>query len=171
MAFLSDEKLAVVCNRSELIVFGLKTNATETLFGGLPSPGSPDSLEIRGLAISGNGQRLAVAGMRRAKRKGILGGDGVFDVPRYGEVQVWDAVAMKPLATFVGKPSEKFAEVALDHSGQRVAAVTTGVHYNSSMFEAMQFSEEARPRGPRRVYLWQMPAGPAAKSRTQELDQ
>jgi hypothetical protein len=123
--------------------------------------GGPD-LEIRSLAVSGDDRRLAVAGMRMGKRPGTFGGAMygafVYDAPMYGEVQVWDAVAMKLLATIKGRPDEKFSLVALDETGGRIAAVTYGVEYNSGMFSAMQQAAELRPALARRVYVWEMRA-------------
>jgi hypothetical protein len=122
---------------------------------------NPDSLEIRSLAVSGDGRRFAVAGMRMGKRQGVFqpAGTFVFDVPMHGEVQVWDAVGMKLLATLKGKPSEKFALVSLDGTGQRVAAVTTGVEYNSRMSDAAQQGAEWNPKAKAslRVCVWEVP--------------
>jgi hypothetical protein len=99
--------------------------------------------------------------MRMDKRLGTFGGamSGafVYDAPRYGEVQVWDAVAMKLLATIKGRPDEKFSLVALNETGGRIAAVTYGVEYNSGMFSAMQQAAELRPASARRVYVWELP--------------
>jgi len=124
----------------------------QTLFGG---PG----LEICSLAVSGDGRRLAVAGMRMGWRRGVFApaGDGVYDVPMYGEVQVWDAAGAKLLATFKGKSHEKFGNVALDKSGQLVAAVTTGVKYDKNMTGTMQQGMELRPTGLLRVSVWNVP--------------
>jgi hypothetical protein len=120
-------------------------------------------LEIRGLAASGDGRRLAVAGMRMDKRPGAPFGAGgpdsfVYDVPSHGEVQVWDAVALTRLATLQGQPDEKFSLVALDETGQRLAAVTDGVAYNSGMTGAQQQAAEMTPPPVRRVYVWELPA-------------
>jgi len=121
------------------------------------------SLEIRSLAASGDGRRLAVAGMRMDKRPGAFFGAGgpdsfVYDVPSHGEVQVWDAVALTCLATIQGKADEKFSLVALDETGRRITAVTDGVAYNPGMTGAMQQAAELKPGPARRVYVWELPA-------------
>jgi len=116
-------------------------------------------LEICSLAVSGDGRRLAVAGMRMGWRRSVFApvGDGVYDVPLYGEVQVWDTVDAKLLRSFQGRPTEKFGNVALDESGQRVAAVTTGVAYHQNMTGTMQQGAERSPAGPLRVSVWDLP--------------
>jgi hypothetical protein len=120
-------------------------------------------LEIRSLAAAGDGRRLAVAGMRMDKRPGAplgAGGPGsfVYDVPSHGEVQVWDTVALKCVATIQGQSDEKFTLVALDETGRRIAAVTDGVAYNPGMTGAMQQSAELKPAPARWVYVWELPA-------------
>lgn len=125
----------------------------QTLIG---NPG----FEIRSLAVSGDGRRLAVAGMRMAWRKGVFApaGDGVYDAPLHAELKVWDAVEMKLLVTIQGRSDEKFARVALNETGGRVAAVTTGVTYNSRMSRTEQQGQELAPASPRRVYVWELPS-------------
>lgn len=117
-------------------------------------------LEIRSLAVSGDGRRLAVAGMRMAWRQGVFApaGDGVYDVPVNAELQVWDAVEMRLLATIKGRPDEKFAQVALDETGGRVAAVTFGGTYYSKMSFAEQQGSEQAPASTRHAYLWELPS-------------
>lgn len=159
LAFLTGQKLAAVFDWEELSVFALNTNASTTLLQS-PRTMNNDSLEIRSLAVSGDGRRMAVAGMRMGKRPGFWAPKGsfVFDVPMHGEVQVWDAVGMKVLSTIKGNPNEKFSQVALDDSGQRVIAVTTGVQYTPRMNNAMQQSEERAPKASPRVHVWELPA-------------
>ncbi len=117
-------------------------------------------LEIRSMAVSGDGRRLAVAGMRMAWRPGVFvpAGDGVFDSPVNAELQIWDAVEMKLQATIKGRPDEKFAQVALSQTGGRVAVVTTGATYDSKMTGAQQQGLELSPPPSRRVYVWELPA-------------
>lgn len=126
---------------------------SQTLIG---KPG----LEIRSLAVSGDGRRLAVAGMRMAWRQGVFAppGDGLYDVPVNAELQIWDAVEMKLLATIKGRPDEKFAQVALDETGGRVAAVTFGVTYYAKMSFGEQQESERAPASARRVYFWELPS-------------
>ena len=162
VAFLANDRLAAVFDAQELSIFALtgKSIATAdqpvtTLLRHAPMSG-PDSFEIRSLAVSGDGRRMAVAGMRMGKRPGFFApkGDFVFDVPMHGEIQIWNADDKKLLKTIKGKPSEKFALVTLDATGERIAAVTTGVLYTSRMTGAMQQGEELAPKGTPRVYIW-----------------
>jgi len=119
-------------------------------------------LEIRSLGASGDGRRLAVAGMRMDKRRAFFGAGGsdsyVYDVPQHAEVEVWDVVAPQRLATIQGKADEKFSLVALDEAGRRIAAVTDGVDYNPGMTGAMQQGAEMKPASVRHVYVWELPA-------------
>ncbi|PYI86963.1 MAG: hypothetical protein DME26_07800 [Verrucomicrobia bacterium] len=159
LGFLAAQRLAVVFNSLELSVLERNTNASATLLR-YPQMSDSDSLEIRSLVVSGDGNRLAVAGMRMGRRQGFAqpAGTFVFDVPMHGEVQVWDAVGMELVATLKGRPDEKFSRVALDDTGQRVATVTTGVEYHSSMTGAMQQSEELTVKRSLRVCVWNVPS-------------
>ena len=162
LTFLDGGRLAAVFNQETLLAFSLPTNVSTTLIprqSGTAKEGS----DIRGLAVSGDGRRLVSAGMRMGTQPGPFSGGTVCDVPMHGEVQVWDSASLKLVATLKGLATEKFSTVALDNTGQRVAAVTTGVAYNPRMGRAMQYSAEYAPQGPRRVYLWDLSSPTSTK--------
>ncbi len=157
MAFLQNSRLAVVFNNTTLGLWSLENEGCAPL---IPEAMPKESqLEIRGLAVSGDGKRLAVAGMRMGPRQGFLAPPGsfVFDAPMHGEAQVWDTEEGKLLATFKGKSSEKFANVAMDASGGRIAVVSTGVSYAATMTGAEQQSAEMFRPGAPRVTVWRVP--------------
>ena len=121
----------------------------------------PTAFEIRDLALSGDGRRLAVAGMRMKSRRGVMApaGDMVYDVPLHGEVQIWDVASAKVLTTLRGRPTEMFVKVALNQTGDRVAAVHNGVSIQPNWTSAMQQSYARNPTEPLRVTVWDLPAG------------
>jgi hypothetical protein len=88
---------------------------------------------------------------------GDPGAGAVFDVPQRGEIQVWNAVPLRLLATIKGTAEEKFGAVALDAAGKRVAAVTTGVRYTANMNLSQQQAAERSPLGPYGVEAWDVP--------------
>lgn len=157
VAFLSSSNLAMVCGGA-LAVLSVGTNLTPVVVAN-PTGTPKERLEIRAFGVSADGKRLAVAGMRMASRKsyGDPGGGPVFDGPQQGEIQVWEAVPLRLLVTIRGNADEKFSGVALDGSGKRVAAVTSGVRYTAKMNYYMQQAAERSPPGPYRVAAWDVP--------------
>ena len=155
VAFLSNSNLALVCGGA-LAVLSVKTNLT-TLAVTNAAATPKERLEIRTLAVSSDGTRLAIAGMRMASRPSLGDTGTVFDVPQLGEVQVWNAMPLQLLKTIHGAPDEKFGNVAIDAAGKRVVAVTTGVQYTAKMTGPMQQSAEQSPPGPYRVTIWDVP--------------
>jgi len=157
VAFLSASNLAVVCGGA-LAVLSVGTHMTALAVTNPASP-SQERLDIRGLGVSANGTRLAVAGMRMGARAsmGDPGAGPVFDVPQQGEIQVWDVTPLRRRMTIKGSDEEKFGFVAVDVAGKRVAAVTTGVHYTSRMNNSQQQQVERNPPGPYRVGVWEVP--------------
>jgi len=160
IAALDDHRLAVVAGRHDLWVINPIARTRTVWIAGSPNPG-PTALEIRDLALSGDGRRLALAGMRMSPRAGMMAaaGDKVYDVPLHGEVQLWDVATAKVLTTLRGGPTEKFVKVALDHTGNRVVAVHNGVSIKPKWNGAMQQSAAFKPGEPLRVTLWDLPAG------------
>jgi WD40 repeat protein len=154
VAFLSNSNLAVVCVGA-LGVLDAETNLSALVVKN-PTGTPKERLEIRALAVSADGNRLAVAGMRMASRHsfGDPGAGPVFDVPEHGEIQVWEAFPLRLLVTIQGSADEKFSGVALDPTGNRVAAITTGVRYTPKMNNVMQQGAEHSPTGPYRVVAW-----------------
>ena len=106
-----DERVSALRNRQTLISGLIFT------YAGRPPEGG--SLEIHGLAASGDGRRLAVAGRSMTWRWGdsVLGQRMPVIVPLNAEVQVWDAVEMKLLVTLKGPEDAIFRQVALDQAG------------------------------------------------------
>jgi WD40 repeat protein len=157
VAFLSSSNLAVVCGGA-LAVLSVGTDLSALAVTN-PAGTPKERLEIRALAVSADGQRLALAGMRMASRPsaGDPGAGGVFDVPQHGEIQVWNVVPLRLFTTIQGKADEKFGSVALEAAGKRVAAVTTGVRYTAKMTNSAQQSAELSPPGPYRVTTWDVP--------------
>lgn len=155
---LDDHRVAVAVNDHELRVIDPIANTRTIWIAGNPVPG-PTALEIRDIALSADGRRLALAGMRMHSRAGFMAaaGDRVFDVPGHGEVQIWDVTTARLLTTFKGRPHEKFVRVALNPSGSRAAAVHNGVFIKPSWTAAMQQSGAFRPTEPLRVTLWDVP--------------
>ncbi len=155
ICFLSATNVAAVFNEATLALlnFGNKLTLGPLLD---VNGGTKGSLEIRALAVSADGRRLAVGGMRMASRPAIFAGRGevVFDVPQEAEIQVWDAVQAKLLKRIEGPPGDKFGQVAMDKAGQRVAGVTTGVRYNSAMLGPAQQSAELKRTDSLRVLVW-----------------
>jgi hypothetical protein len=103
VAFLSTSNLVAVCGGALAV---LRVGADLTLLSVTsPAATTKDALEIRALGVSADGKRLAVAGMRMASRPGAWAakGDVVFDVPQYGEIQVWDAVQLRLRLTIHGR--------------------------------------------------------------------
>ncbi len=157
---LDDHRVAISINDHELRVIDPIANTKVLWIAGHPIPG-PTALQIRDLALSGDGRRLAVAGMRMKSRPGVMApaGDVVYDVPLHGEVQVWDVATAKVLTTLQGRPTEKFVKVAVDHTGSRVAAVHNGVSIKPNWTSAMQQSLSRTPTEPLRVTVWELPGG------------
>ena len=157
---LDDHRVANSVNDHELRVIDPIANTKTILIAGHPIPG-PTALEIRDLALSGDGRRLAVAGMRMKSRPAVMApaGDVVYDVPLRGEVQVWDVATAKVLTTLQGRPTEKFVKVAVDHTGSRVAAVHNGVSIQANWTTATQQHYARNPTEPLRVTVWDLPGG------------
>ena len=68
-----------------------------------------------------------------------------------------NATPLRLVAALRGAQGEKFGAVALDASGKRVAAVTTGVSYTPRLSGAQQRSLEMAQPGPYRVATWDVP--------------
>jgi hypothetical protein len=154
VAFLSSSNLAVVCGGA-LAVLSVGTNLSALTVTN-PAATPNERLEIRALAVSADGTRLALAGMRMGPRPsaGDEGAGSVFDVPQHGEIQVWNVDPLRLLTAIQGKADEKFGSVALEATGKRVAAMTTGVRYTAKMTNVAQQGAELSPPGPYRVTEW-----------------
>ncbi len=157
VAFLSTSSLAVVCGGA-LAVLSVGTNLAALSLTN-PASASKERLDIRALAASADGTRLAVAGMRMGSRPsfGDPGAGAVFDVPQHGEIQVWDVNPLRRRMAIKSAAEEKFGSVVLDVAGKRVGAVTTGVRYTAKMNNSQQQQAERNPPGPYRVVVWDVP--------------
>ena len=157
LAIGASNQIAAVINSFELHRLDSQLKTDTVLFTPSTITTERSRFVISAIAVSGDGQRIAIAGMRVGSRPGFFGGAGevVWDVPIAGEVQLWDTLSGKRRATFSGRADEKFLEVALDVSGSKIAAVAAGVHYRPAMTGAMQQSEELRPNKPVRISVWE----------------
>lgn len=157
---LDDHRVAVAVGDFELRVVDPIANTKVVWIAGNPIKVAT-AFHIRDLALSGDGRRLAVAGMRMKSRRGVMApaGDMVYDVPLHGEVQLWDVASAKVLTTFRGRPTEMFVKVALNQTGDRIAAVHNGVSIRPNWTSAMQQAYSRNPTEPLRVTVWDLPGG------------
>ncbi len=164
VAFVSSTNLVAVFNQTAVALVDSEPGSSQhpVLLTGINTV-PRTSLEIRGLCVSTAAKRFAIAGMRMGVRPAVFAGAGevVFDVPMYGEIQVWDAGQRKLVSTIQGRSDQKFGCVALDETGKRVAAMTTGVSTRTGPSGQRQnvpvTGYERNPTGTFDVEIWDVP--------------
>jgi WD40 repeat protein len=163
--FMPDGRLVALFNQLDLAIYQTNTGPRTDLLvqkRQMRNPGS-EVLETHSLAASADGQRLAIGGIRAGARRGVLDRSAIIhDVPRDGEVQVWDVATGKKLTSFNGSAGEVFGVVALDRGGKRVAGVS-GIQFASILTGTLQrtvgpptsptVTPAVRP-GPLKVSVW-----------------